>query len=869
MKGSTIYYFSGTHWDREWYQTYQAFRLNLVDALDLLLDTLERDARYQVFHLDGQTIVLDDYLQIRPEREDALRRFIREGRILIGPWYTMPDEQIVSGESLIRNLMLGHEKSKSYGGKPWKCGYVCDIFGHIAQMPQIFNGFGIDTAVLGRGTNQHRTPTFFNWKGGGNSSCTVYKLPEFMGYGSFSTEVIGEMAAGEEADENDPVFLKKMREYIDREFARNDLPVAVIWDAMDHEPPHPKMPEYMQKIAEAYPDSEVVCRDLLDMFARIPRAGLPEKRGELVESGKTMGAHHHVLRHVLSSRIRVKQANDQAERYLRDIEAYGVIYSETAGPIERYTHVLWETLLQNHAHDSICGCSRDRIHAEMFYRFSQVESFREAFCSRMERADAGGMKAIAAQGGSFCVVNTLPMPVETMLVVEIPFEQGFRTWREPFGYEDRLAFRLYGEDGAEIPYAFLEQANLRTLRYEKERTGKADVARIAFRARLRPLERTYFSIVPSEKPVRVFGSLFRGDSTMENERLRVRVGAAGEITLTDKESGKEYENLISFADDSEIGDGWNSVRALSDIRAFGAVYRGAAVVHDSPLYASVQLVYDLRVPERMEQPPLGYRRSETLCDMKITVQLTLAEGDGDLRVHVSVDNNALDHRLRMRVQGPASDTYQANQAFAFVERECLPDAESEDWKERDWPEKSHAGIVLRADSAGSGMAVFSKYGLRECSAEKEGGMLFTLLRSFSRTHTSNGEPGGQEQGKLDYEFIVRCMHGKPDRIGLQNDYDVFKADYRAYVSEKKCESTPFIATDGKCCVSAVKRAVDESGDIIVRCYNPSKKKVVSSWEVCGGAAEETDMLEQCVRSADASCIELLPGEIKTIRFRRV
>lgn len=866
MKESIIYYFSGTHWDREWYQTFQAFRLNLVDALDLLLDTIEKDERYRVFHLDGQTIVLDDYLQIRPEREEALRRFIREGRILIGPWYTMPDEQIVSGESLIRNLVLGHEKAESYGGKAWKCGYVCDIFGHIAQMPQIFNGFGIDTAVLGRGTNQHRTPTFFNWKGGGNSVCTVYKLPEFMGYGSFSTEVIGEMAAGEEADENDPVFLKKMRDYIDREFARNDYPVAVIWDAMDHEPPHPKMPEYMRKIAEAYPNSEVACCDLLEMFARLPREKLPEKRGELIESGKIVSAHHHVLRHVLSSRIRVKQANDRAEQYLRDIEAYGVIFSENAGPIERYTRVLWEMLLQNHAHDSICGCSRDRIHSEMFYRFSQVESFYEAFCSRMERKDAGGMKAVGAQGGNVCVVNPLPMPVETLIVAEIPFAQGFPTWHEPFGYEEKLAFRLYGEDGKEIPYAFLEQANARTLRFEKERTGKADIARIAFRAQLNAMGKTNFCIKPSEKPVRAFGSLFRADRIMENERLGIRIGAAGEVSLADKASGKIYENLITFADDSEIGDGWNSVRNLSDIRVFGAEFRGAAVLHDSPSLASVELHYILRVPERVEQPPYGMHRSEHLCELDVSVTLTLLRDDGDLRVRVVVDNKALDHRLRMRVQGPASEKYIANQAFAFVERDCRPDAETEDWKERDWPEKSHAGIVLRTDEEGNGMAVFSKYGLRECSAENDGGMLFTLLRSFSRTHTSDGEPGGQEQGKLTFNFLLRCLHGKTDEIALQNDYDVFKTEFRAYVAERRELCPSPIETDGKCCVSAVKRAADESGDLIVRCYNPSGKRVRSVWKT-GGTASEANMLEQPVRNADAKSIALLPGEIKTIRIQ--
>ena len=133
MKKIDIFYFSGTHWDREWYQDFQGFRYRLVDMVNYLLDLLERDKDYKTFHFDGQTIVLDDFLEICPERREELASRIREGKILIGPWYVMPDEFLVSGESLIRNLMIGHKISSSYGVEPWKFGYVCDCFGHTAQ----------------------------------------------------------------------------------------------------------------------------------------------------------------------------------------------------------------------------------------------------------------------------------------------------------------------------------------------------------------------------------------------------------------------------------------------------------------------------------------------------------------------------------------------------------------------------------------------------------------------------------------------------------------------------------------------------------------------------------------------------------------
>ena len=152
-----IYLFSGTHWDREWYQSFQGFRYRLVAMLDDLVEFFETEDHESVFHLDGQTIVLEDYAEINPEGYERLKKLIAQRRVLIGPWYCMPDEFLVSGEALIRNLLRGHAICAGLEAAPWKCGYICDIFGHNAQMPQLLRGFGMDSAVVGRGTNAHTT----------------------------------------------------------------------------------------------------------------------------------------------------------------------------------------------------------------------------------------------------------------------------------------------------------------------------------------------------------------------------------------------------------------------------------------------------------------------------------------------------------------------------------------------------------------------------------------------------------------------------------------------------------------------------------------------------------------------------------------
>ena len=186
MKLKTIYYLNGTHWDREWYKSFQGFRYMLMDVLDEVIDTLEKDPDFQLYILDGQTAVLDDYLEISPQQRPRLEKLIRENRIAVGPWYTMPDEFLPSGESLIRNLLTGHKKAQEYGAaSAMKYGYICDIFGHIAQLPQLLAGFGIHGALIQRGCNQDTCPPHFRWRSPDGTECLVYRTPEDFGYGAF------------------------------------------------------------------------------------------------------------------------------------------------------------------------------------------------------------------------------------------------------------------------------------------------------------------------------------------------------------------------------------------------------------------------------------------------------------------------------------------------------------------------------------------------------------------------------------------------------------------------------------------------------------------------------------------------------------
>ena len=163
---------SNTHWDREWYMSFESLRLRLLRLFDRLLAVMARDETFRSFLLDGQFSALEDYLELRPEKEEEIRSLIAAGRLEIGPWYTQPHETMVGGEALIRNLILGIRECRRFGTE-LKISYNIDQFGHVSQLPQILQGFGIDKAVGWRGV-PFESPAAFRWVGSDGSAVNFF-----------------------------------------------------------------------------------------------------------------------------------------------------------------------------------------------------------------------------------------------------------------------------------------------------------------------------------------------------------------------------------------------------------------------------------------------------------------------------------------------------------------------------------------------------------------------------------------------------------------------------------------------------------------------------------------------------------------------
>ena len=188
MKANNIIIVPETHWDREWYLTFQEFRAKLVIMMDKLLYILETNPDYKNFTFDGQTIPIEDYLEVRPEKEEEIKNYVKQGRLSIGPMYVLPDEFLVSGESLIRNLMIGHQIARGFG-RVMNTAYIPDPFGHIAQLPQIVYGFDHSSIIFERGFGneflENELDMEFFWDSPGKAA-SVLGIHLIRGYGSLA-----------------------------------------------------------------------------------------------------------------------------------------------------------------------------------------------------------------------------------------------------------------------------------------------------------------------------------------------------------------------------------------------------------------------------------------------------------------------------------------------------------------------------------------------------------------------------------------------------------------------------------------------------------------------------------------------------------
>jgi alpha-mannosidase len=846
----TAHYVVSTHWDREWYETFQDYRFRLVNLLDEVLDLMAADERFAYWQSDGQVILIEDYLEIRPERRGQIEQFARAGRLRIGPWFVLPDEFLSSGEALVRNLQLGLETASQFG-TPSRVGFVCDLFGQTSQLPQILRGFSIDNVFLWRGTSESKHGAIWRWQSPDGSEVIAYRFSPKGGYCSYAFGVRKGILPDEPF--NLDAAATGLAELIEFEKGRCPTPSFLLFDGGDHMEIEPRTTELLARMNAQLADVEIV-HSHLDGFVE----DLREQRdkitkvftGELRDPGE-VGDDVWVIPGVLSSRIPLKQANARCENELCLWAEPFSAFAEGAGrPYpHQYLHVAWRHLIANHPHDSACGCSIDQVHKDMEYRFDQARLISEHLTRDALRHIALQAKRPELGEKDFAVVlfNATADDVDGPVDFTLRFPaEGSPQFHEFFGFENKLGFRLYDADGNEVPYQYGSQRRdqvgyRRVLRKFPVGDMRHEVD-VTAPVRIGPYGYTTLVCKPMPGPTRHLGSMLVDDHTIENERLRVSVRPNGTLSLTDKRTKQTYDDLLTFEDRADIGDGWYHGVAVNDqVFSSAGAAAGVALVADGIAKATLKVAVTMDVPREFRFDRMT--RSEPSRPLRITSYVTLRKGSECVEVRTVVENTVRDHRLRVLLPtGTTAMTYSADGAYDVIERPIALRADNARLKEMEVETKPQYTWTAVCDSGqgGRGLAVVST-GLPESAVRNlpNRPIALTLLRSFRRTVFTNGEEGGQIQGTHEFAYSIVPLDSNAVlprtrlcRLGQQlaappRWVQVEPRDIAGITPALPASHSFLSVSPGNAVVTAVQQQKGVEG-VVVRMFNPTEQAIEES-----------------------------------------
>ncbi len=815
-----------THWDREWYLPLATLRVRLAGMLDDVIARMEHEPAIRSFTLDGQTVLIEDYLQLRPEREEVVANQVRDGRLEIGPWYVLADEQIVSGEALIRNLLAGRRLAERLGRRSDVL-YSPDAFGHPAILPDLAHEFGIEHGVIWRGLGSAGgiQRDLWMWRGPAGGSLLVYHLPS-AGY-----EIGGSLPA--DAERLPAVWDKIRHTLVARACSRH---IAVFVGA-DHHRIHPNIPQLRDLLASLERPNEVrVSR--LDEFlsaAADSATGVLELTGELRHSyGYTW-----TLQGVHATHAPLKRWNSQLELGLERLTE-PLVALAGGDDLRAALRDAWGTLIQNHFHDSICGTGSDAVAHAMRNRFAEVEAAaceirRRAWQSLLghdpDRVRDGPEKSAAA----LALWNPAARTRNGIVIADLTFFRRDVLVGPPGGRQPQTGtgfqqLSLRGSSGETIPVQVLDR-RIAQERVDADRhypdQDEVDRVRVAFRAP--EVAGLGLGVLqPAPATTRVTGDVVADRNSLRNRLVQVRLERDGSISLRDQRSGERFSALCRLESGGDVGDTYTYCAPAGDrIR----ISRGPArvrVVTSGPLVGSLEATWSLALPTGR-------------VDARLLVQLQA--DDPLVRCVLTLDNQACDHRLRARLPlGLSGAQLVTGTQFGAVMRPAAHDREhcQMETPVRTAPAHRFAAAAMNT----RGLALLTP-GFFEVEWD-EGDLLFTLLRSVGELSRGDlptrpghagwpqATPAAQCHGLTRVAFalapIVADDLTRGDALpALWEDAFVPLQPSWLRHADTLAPSRDSVTLEGDGLVLSAVKPTEEGDAIVLRCYNATSDSVEGRW----------------------------------------
>ncbi len=741
-----------THWDREWYEPFQRFRMRLVDLVDRVLDLAEADPGF-AFTFDGQTAAIEDYLEVRPEAEARVRRLAGRGQLALGPWRILADEFLVSGETLVRNLESGWRRAEALGGA-MPVGYLPDEFGHAAQLPQLLRRAGIGDAVLWRGVPAAIDRHAFTWVAPDGSAVRAEYLA--AGYGN----ALRLLALPERLADRLEAFDEVMRP-----FFGDDEPLGMY--GSDHTEPLPNLAGLVADVNAAQDRWRLRIETLGAYVAGLPADGghLPRWQGEL-----RSGARANLLMGVTSARVELKAACTRAERLLeRYAEPLQALWGGSWP--DRFLDLAWGKVIESSGHDSVTGCGADAVAHQVHGRLAEAEQIASALRDRAAAKVAEGVPA-----GAAAVLNPSPHPRSGLVELVLPVPAAW------------AAVELELPDGRRLPTQETASDATRWEMSVEATTGRRLLADVPVPAlgwtTVRPAPAGPDAAGPDAAGPDAAGPPGPGDAAaggaaagppadavragerwLSNGLVEVEVGGDG--TLRVSGGGVELAGAARLVDGGDAGDLYNYGPPPDDELVDAPASVGVRRVEGGPLRGRLEVARAYRWPRGLRDD-LAARDAER-HEVATTTLVEVRAGEPFVRLTVVVDNQCTDHRLRLHVPlaAPADRSFAEGQ-FAVTERGRTA-------------EGGHGEVPLPTFPARGFVAAGGAALLLDQVTEYElldGELAVTLLRAVGRISRNDhpyreepagpelATPGAQGLGRREFRLAVLPHRGRFEEAGV-------------------------------------------------------------------------------------------------------
>ena len=835
-----LHYIPHTHWDREWHKTFEAFRVRLCYSMEIMLDTLENDKAFSYFMYDAQTSILEDYLTIFPENKDRLKNLISNKRLFVGPWYTQPDFYLISGESFVRNLLIGSNIAEDMGHS-MEVGYIPDSFGQAAQTPQIMKGFDLKSIYVWRGIAQNDIDdSVFLWESPNGDSMLSIHFP--LGYGYNRYLPYDKEKAAEK-------ILKTEKE-LESRFKDGEL---LLMGGGDHTTIQKGLPELIDYTNQYFQKND------LDMSIKISNLELhtdslfkaldKDKRELQVLKGELRNPKEQRVHFGdSSSRMDVKYLNKTLENEI----SYKIEPISTIAHLENgvYSNGLinksWKYLFENQAHDSICTCCTDESHDDILNRFKYSTQINRELENMFFRYMERELDISSIKGRPILLINSLPHKRNEMIELTI--------------YTKNKDFNIYTADQKIVPYEIistkdvdLSETNISLAMdiasenyildsYAKNLKYSFIESKILVSHEFLP-NMGYIVLDIRENETKISNEkLVSGDkNTLENKYLKIKILDNGSLEIFDKENESTFTALI-FEEKGDDGDEYDYSPPKNDL-IFTTENNKAEIkkLYENNFECAFEITHNMIIPKYLNSDR-NARSTETV-DLPIKSIIKLKADSKVLDVKVSVNNKANDHIIKVLCSAPikTSCSY-AEDHFSVIKRDNVIVA-PENWREQNY--KSIALPIypmqkfVDINDGKLGIAVLSK-GLPEYEIYNDNTIALTLMRSVGimgkadlliRPGRVSGiefaTPDSQMIGEYEFEFAIVPHSGDFEEAGIPRLASLYNSPviYKQFLEDIRTGTRPikaeYIEVSGENIeVTAIKKS-ERTNDVIIRLFNPT------------------------------------------------